>query len=126
MPIPIASYRVCIGAGLLCFSLLLTTLALGEVISVKYRGPVDLNHPRARFKCEEIARSSLVRRVCYESPSRYMIINLNGTYYHYCGIDKETVASLLAAGSMGRYYNQVVKGRFDCRVNPVPDYSPKN
>jgi hypothetical protein len=51
-----------------------------------------------------------------------MLINLNGTYYYFCEIDNETVASLLKADSMGRYYNSAIKGRFDCRVNRVPSY----
>jgi hypothetical protein len=45
-----------------------------------------------------------------------MLISLNGTFYHYCGIDADTVSSLLNAPSMGRFYNASVKGYFDCRA----------
>ena len=89
-----------------------------ETVNVKYRGIVDLKP----FKCESISRSSLVNRVCYDSHERYMIINLQGTYYHYCEIDAGTVSQLLQAQSMGRYFNQSIKGRFDCRTNRVPAY----
>jgi KTSC domain-containing protein len=51
-----------------------------------------------------------------------MLINLNGTYYHYCLIDNGTVSSLLNAGSMGRFYNASIKGHFDCRVHQAPTY----
>jgi hypothetical protein len=51
-----------------------------------------------------------------------MLINLNGTYYHYCQIDADTVAALKTADSMGRYFNAEVKGHFDCRINRVPMY----
>ena len=89
-----------------------------EIVDVKYRGPVDLNY----FSCTNFDRSSLVRRVCYDRSNNYMVISLNGIYYHYCEIDSGTVASLLSADSMGRFYNASIKGRFDCRVNRVPSY----
>jgi hypothetical protein len=92
--------------------------ACGSVADVKYRGPVDLS----RFSCNSIERSSFIRCVCYDRANAYMIIKLNETFYHYCGIDNETVSSLLAAGSMGRFYNGSIKGHFDCRTGRVPPY----
>ena len=55
-------------------------------------------------------------------PIHYMLISLKGTYYHYCAIDAATVNALLQANSAGTYYNQNIKGHFDCRVNKVPVY----
>lgn len=101
-------------AALICFA----GLASGETVNVKYRGPVDL----APFACETVTRSSFVRRVCYDRREQYMIINLDGTYYHYCEIDAGTVSQLLGASSMGRYYNSKIKGRFDCRTKRAPPY----
>src|SRR5262249_11423304 len=98
--------------------LALAPTAQAEVVFVKYRGPVDL----APFQCESVTRSSLVRRVCYDQQEQYMIINLNGTYHHYCEIGPTVVANLLRAESMGRYYNAAIKGNFDCRVYRVPPY----
>src|SRR4051812_15837731 len=95
-----------------------TEPAHAETVFVKYRGPIDL----APFQCRTIARSSLVNRVCYDGQERYMLISLQGTYYHYCGIDRQTVSHLLAAESMGTYYNSYIRGQFDCRVNRVPAY----
>jgi hypothetical protein len=51
-----------------------------ETVNVKYRGPVDL----APFECHVITRSSFIRRVCYDASNEYMLIDLNGTFYHYC------------------------------------------
>lgn len=92
-------------------------------VDVKYRGHVPLK----TFVCEDTPRSSFVRRVCYDAAQMYMLIKLRGTYYHYCNIDAQTVASLLAAPSIGRFYNQKIKvsateGKFDCRLHPVPKY----
>ena len=92
--------------------------AKAETVFVKYRGVVDL----APFQCETATRSSFIRRVCYDKRERYMLIGLNGTYYHYCEIGAEVVSNLMTADSMGRYYNDVIKGSFDCRVNRMPTY----
>lgn len=92
--------------------------ASAEVVDVKYRGPVDLE----TFACQDVTRSSLVRRVCYDQPQSYMLISLNGIYYHYCRIDVDTVSGFQSAESIGRYYNTFIKGRFDCRLGGVPTY----
>jgi hypothetical protein len=92
--------------------------ARAESVDVKYRGPVDLEP----FACESITQSSFIERVCYDNKNTYMLIELKSTWYHYCEIDPDTVSSLLAAESMGRYYNASIKGRFDCRTHRVPAY----
>lgn len=94
------------------------SLARAESVYVKYRGEVDLTP----FDCTDITRSSFIYRVCYDEANEYMLINLNGTYYHYCAIDDGTVSALLAAELTGRFYNASIRGNFDCRVNPVPEY----
>lgn len=96
----------------------ITGVAHAETVNVKYRGVVDL----APFQCETINRSSLVTRVCYDRKEKYMVIGLQGTYYHYCEIDPGTVAALRGAESMGQYFNANIKGRFDCRTHRVPAY----
>jgi hypothetical protein len=89
-----------------------------EVVEVKYRGEVDLKP----FTCTDIERSSFIRRVCYDDANQYMLISLNGTYYHYCEIDSGTVTALLSTESLGRFYNASIKGHFDCRSHRVPAY----
>lgn len=102
---------------------LLASTAFAETADVKYRGPVSLD----TFQCTDVQRSSLVKRVCYDELNEYMIISLNGTYYHYCEIDSTTVQGLLSAESMGRYFNTNIRGSgrdgpFDCRTHRVPEY----
>ncbi|MDP3600956.1 MAG: KTSC domain-containing protein [Bosea sp. (in: a-proteobacteria)] len=93
-------------------------------MQVRYHGPVDLT----RFQCSDITRSSFINRVCYARSERYMLINLEGVYYHYCALDAVTYRDLLNADSMGRYYNANIRsrgaqrGRFDCRDHPVPRF----
>lgn len=81
-----------------------------EIVSVEYRGPVDI----AGFDCALVGDSSVVNRICYDAGRKYMIINLTGRYYSYCGIDAATVSSLKSAASKGQYYNFAIKGRFAC------------
>lgn len=99
--------------------LALPASAISETVQVKYRGPVSL----ASFQCEWISRSSVVRRLCYDSKEQYVVVNLTGTYYHYCEVPASVVANWRQAESMGRYYNTQVKGRFDCRILRVPSYN---
>ena len=72
--------------------------------------------------CSGNIESSFVNRICYDRAKSYMLINLKETWYHYCAIDGGTVSALKAAESVGRCYNSNIKGRFDCRTNPVPLY----
>jgi hypothetical protein len=76
---------------------LISASARAESVNVKYRGEVDL----APFSCQDVTRSSLIRRVCHDQAESYMLISLNGTYYHYCRIDAGTVSNLMSAESMG-------------------------
>jgi hypothetical protein len=98
-------------------ALIASSKAQAESAYVKYRGEVDLKP----FQCTDIARSSFIRRVCYDARNDYMLISLNGTFYHYCEIDSGTVTALLNAPSMGRFYNTNIKGNFDCRVHQAPE-----
>ena len=94
----------------------LPSFVSAESVYVKYRGEVELKP----FDCTNISRSSFITRVCYDRRAQNMLISLNGTFYEYCGIDPSTVSSLLSANSMGRFYNTDIKGRFDCRIYPIP------
>ncbi|TFW54413.1 hypothetical protein CT676_40370 [Bradyrhizobium sp. MOS001] len=58
------------------FVLLLSSWAEAETVDVKYRGPVDLKP----FTCQEITRSSVVNRLCYDASNQYVIVQLKTTY----------------------------------------------
>lgn len=102
--------------GIVCAALPISANA--ETVYVKYRGSVDL----APFECERISRSSVVKRLCYDPREQYAVVNLSGTYYHYCGVPASLIADWRKSDSMGRYYNAHVKKRFDCRTSRVPAY----
>jgi hypothetical protein len=87
-----------------------------EEVNVKYRGSVNLDP----FHCADVARSSLIKRVCYQSAKSYLILGLNGVYYHWCGVPQSTVDAFMGAPSMGRYFNAEIKGKFICKEVGVP------
>ena len=105
------------------FTAVLSTSVSAETVNVKYRGVVDLTS----FVCTDTPRSSFIQRVCYDKAHSYMLINLRGTYYHYCELQVATFDAFVTAPSMGQFYNQNIKGTgsdgpFDCRTHKVPAY----
>ncbi|HEV7409145.1 MAG TPA: KTSC domain-containing protein [Bradyrhizobium sp.] len=76
-----------------------------ETVNVEGRGAVDLTP----FTCQDITRSSLVNRVCYDAPNRTMIVQLNSVYSQYCDVPEAAQDSFLNAPSMGQYYNANIK-----------------
>lgn len=92
--------------------------ASAERVYVKARGEVDL----APFKCETITRSANVKRICYDEREAYVLVSLKGIWYHFCGVPPATVTSWRKAASKGRYYNDTIRGNFDCSVTSAPLY----
>ena len=94
-------------------------------VYVKYRdGLVDIANPR--FEYLDTSKSSLVRGAWYDDDNQYMIINLTGTYYHYCGMPTSIWNSFKLTDSFGSFYNSHIKGRYDCREYPIPQYEDVN
>jgi hypothetical protein len=88
--------------------------ALAERVFVKARGEIDL----APFQCESIWRGANVKRVCYDEREKYMLVSLKGVWYHYCAVMPATVTSFKRARAPGRYYNDNIRGNFDCETAP--------
>ena len=102
---------------------LIAASARAETVDVKYRGIVDLKP----FVCTDITRSSFIQRVCYDKAQSYMLIDLRGTYYHYCELPAAILEAFMAAPSMGQFFNQNIKGSgsdgpYDCRTHRIPTY----
>jgi len=88
-----------------------------ETVNLQYGGAVDL----APFACQDVTRSSVVNRVCYDAASRRMIVQANAAYSQYCGVPEPVRDSLLNAPSMGQYYRVTIKGSgtagpYECRA----------
>ena len=105
---------------ILCAAVRLTTFgaAHAERVYVKARGEVDL----APFRCENVARSENVKRLCYDERENYVLVSLKGIWYHFCHVPPTTVSGWKRASSKGRYYNDVIRGNFDCSDASAPAY----
>jgi KTSC domain len=92
-----------------------------EMVGVNDRGTVDLKP----FNCQDITRSSVIGRVCYDAESGRMLVQRHAVYHPYCDLPKDTLDAFLNAPSMGRYYRANIEGsgnggRYACRTHKVP------
>jgi hypothetical protein len=87
-----------------------------EVVDVRDRGTVDLKP----FKCQDITRSSVISRVCYDSESRRMLVQRHAVYLQYCELPKPTVDAFLNAPSMGRFFKVNFEGGGGSRPYACP------
>lgn len=77
-----------------------------EVVDVKDRGAVDLKP----FNCQNITRSSVISRVCYDSERRRMLVERHAVYRQYCDLPKDTLDGFLNAPSMGWFFKTTIEG----------------
>ena len=102
-------------------ALLFTARWEAEIVDVKDRGSVDL----APFDCQDITRSSVISRVCYDTEGRRMLVQRHAVYRQYCDLPKDALDAFLNAPSMGRYYTANIEGAdgsgpYACRTRKVP------
>jgi len=90
--------------------LLLISQVCAEEVNVKYFGNVDLE----KYSCSYVS-SSVVSRICFNEKNQSLILRLKNNYYAYCGVSKEITNQLTMSTSIGRYYNEVIRGHYDCR-----------
>ena len=90
-----------------------------EYIAVKYR---ETQVNIADFEELDTSKSSFIRGAWYDAQNEYMIIRLNNTNYHYCGLPKSVWENFKKTNSFGKFFNSKIKGYFDCRLGFVPDY----
>lgn len=95
--------------------------AFAEIIYVKYRTtPIDISSEH--FKELKLKSSSVVNRIVFDKGNRYLLVQLNQTFYHYCGVPEHIVDTWQHATSLGTFYNVNIKGNYDCRESVVPEY----
>ena len=93
-----------------------------ETVDVRDRGLVDLQ----AFTCQDVTRSSVIGRVCYDEAHRYMLLQRHGAYEQYCELPKAVRDALLNAPSMGRYFSANIgasgpaSGPYRCPLQKVP------
>lgn len=92
-----------------------------RAIDVKYKDtPVDVDN--GHFKEINLKSSSFVKEMFFDGQENYLLVRLKNTFYHYCGINKQVIKTWVNSSSLGRYYLNNIKGNYDCRVYPLPNY----
>lgn len=90
-----------------------------KLIVIKYRDtPVDVDKPY--FEPLDTLKSSFVKGAWYDKSQKYMIISLASSNYQHCGVGADVWEAFKIAPSFGRFYLAMIKGKFDCRLSPVP------
>lgn len=102
------------------FIILIPLSVYAQDIYVKYRGYVNVDN--ANFKHLNIQDSSIIHDMYYDASNNYLIIKIQSTNYHYCGLPKSVIHKWISSSSLGRYYLSNIKGNYDCRVYPMPRY----
>ncbi len=92
-----------------------------DYVEVKYRD-TPINIADSRFEYLNTDISSFICGAWYDWEYEYMVIRLEETYYHYCGLPSIIWEEFKKAESFGRFYNQAIKGNYDCREGYIPDY----
>ena len=98
----------------------LITSSFSETIYVKYRGVVDIDN--GHFIKQQLKNSSLVKEMYYDRANEYLLVRLNHTFYHYCSLPSSIVDTWVNSPSLGRFYNTYIRGNYDCRIYPMPQY----
>jgi len=63
-----------------------------------------------------------LKEMFFDGKGSYLLVSLKNTFYHYCGISSKVVNAWTASNSLGRFYLDNIKGNYDCRVYPTPNY----
>ncbi len=96
---------------LLTTLLLIPNILLAEnSLSIKYR-PDSVDVAKPYFESIDTSESSLVSGAWYDKSHSYMIINLRGTNYHYCGLTNDVWNAFKLTLSKGSFYNNSIKGK---------------
>ena len=96
-----------------------------ETVDVRNWRLVDLT----AFACQDVTRSSVISRVCYDEANRYLLLQRNGVYDHYCELPKAARDALLNAPSMGQYFSANIRapgleasGPYHCAPHKAPSH----
>lgn len=65
-------------------------------------------------ECYDLSdRSSWIGVVCYEQD--ILLMQMQNQMYQFCGVDRLVFNGLLQAPDPSLYYNQVIRGKFNCQ-----------
>jgi hypothetical protein len=97
------------------------TQKAANYVEVKYRStPVNLF--AQGFEYHNTDASSFIRGAWYDQQNRYLVMNIDGTYYNYCGVPESVWRGFKESESYGRFFNASIKESFEYKNCIGPDY----
>ena len=98
-------------------AMLWTAPVTPETVEVAGRGVVDL----APFSCSDTPRSTVIRRICYDSQRSHLLVRVGDSYAEYCGFPPVTFDAFATSPSMGQFYRTRIAtaagaGLYNCSV----------
>ncbi len=103
---------------LLCQSL--TSLQAAECVDVRDRGKVSLQ----QLQCTPITTNDLLETICYDNKEAYLLLNVAGQYFEYCGVKQQLVDELMKAPKKSLHVNtHIAIGIYDCTIFQPPAYA---
>lgn len=114
---------IALGVGAVAVGIYFAYMQLPKNVTVKYRDS-KVNIHGDNFTPLKSPKDSGggVDGAWYDEREKYMIIKLDKTYYHYCGMPQSTWNGLGNSQAPYLYYQLNIKGNYDCRTNPAPNY----
>lgn len=100
-------------------------IASGEPagVHVKYRS-TPVNVATGNFEYWIPQSQGNVLEAWWDIRNQYLLINVRGTVYHYCGVSFQAWKDLTGSSAADFQYDTFIKGhtRFDCRRTQPPTY----
>ena len=91
------------------------------LVAVRYRDDlVDLSHNRFDVFIPE--DQTLVNGLWYDKANKYLIISLNGVYYHYCDLSEDVLLDLKTTVDIAEFYKNEIYETHDCHLGNIPRY----
>lgn len=91
-----------------------------ECVDVRDRGKTSLE----QLKCTSAQTNELLETICYDSNNAYLLLNIAGQYFEYCGVKELYVEELTKAKKKSDYINtHIAIGVFDCTIFQPPAYA---
>lgn len=83
---------------------------------------LDIAHNR--WEVIDTTKSSFIRGSWYDKENSYLIMDLDGRNYQYCGVNEEIWFAYKNAESFGIYFNENIKGNYQCHLDKskIPVY----
>jgi len=84
-----------------------------RIISLVFAALLLILPSIASAECVQIYRSSWISELCFGGTK--VTATMSGKRYEFCGISRGLFDAWISAPSVGKFYNQSIRGNYSCR-----------